>query len=131
MPVREKKNAFSLVEVLLATLLLVAALIPLLNMLLGSSAWTTESRQMLQALSLAQGKVEELQSMPFESLRDFLENPQNLAGNFTEATDLSYTIQPDLTCSDSGLISFRVTVQYKDPRGQRSLTLTAEKGDWR
>ncbi|MGQ9558198.1 MAG: hypothetical protein ACUVTU_09625 [Desulfurispora sp.] len=131
MAVRKKKNAFSLVEVLLATLLLVAALIPLLNMLLGSSAWTAESRQMLQALSLAQGKVEELQGMPFESLRNFLGNQQNLSGTFAEASGLSYSIQPDLTCAASGLISFRVTVHYQDPRGPRSLTLIAEKGDWR
>ncbi|WP_018086419.1 type IV pilus modification PilV family protein [Desulfurispora thermophila] len=131
MATKKKQNAFSLVEVLIATLLLVATLIPLLHTLLGSSAWTTESRQMLKALNLAQDKVEELQNLSYNSLYILLANPEKLAGTFPGEAEYTYSIQPDLSYAASGLISFRVTVQYKDPRGQRSLTLTAEKGDWR
>lgn len=112
-------RGFTLIELLVAVVILTVALIPLLGLFVQGRAISGESWDEVTAVSLAQGKMEELKGIPFHTLTD--EDPAPFPDPFASlccATGIK-DVQP-------GLVEITVTVTA-DATGDEICTLRARR----
>jgi Tfp pilus assembly protein PilV len=127
-------RGFTLVEVLIAAVLLVAVIIPLMTSFLNATRWTSEAKGLLTAAYLAQSKLEEVKNKPFGEVQNDPPDSDNPPVPFAGYPDYAYRItiteytgdDPDLT---GHLKTVTVTVFYATPGGKKTVSLTMEKGD--
>ncbi|ADL08654.1 type IV pilus modification PilV family protein [Thermosediminibacter oceani] len=123
-------GGFTLVEVLIATLVLVAAIVPLMNAFIHGARWTAESRDLITALNLAQGKLEELKNKPYASLEaGEPTDPDQPPRPFTGYPEYTYRIS--VFENDKKNLK-TITIKIYDAATSREiLSLTMDRGDWR
>lgn len=115
-------RGFTLIELMVAVLILAVALIPLLGMFVQSRVVSGESWDEVTAVSLAQGKMEELKQMPFSALAD--EGPTPFAEPFDA---MRYLVSVENVAP--GLVEITVTVS-SDSGGEEVSVLRARRA-WR
>ncbi|MDN5331983.1 MAG: hypothetical protein PWP45_1208 [Tepidanaerobacteraceae bacterium] len=128
---RKKERGFTLVEVLLATLVIIVATIPLMDAFFQGTKWVAESREMITALNLAQMELEKLKNIEYDELDDlevagpvpFEEYPEYKYQLFVE----EYDSGDDET---EGVKRIKVTVYDADTLKELA-TLVTDRGDWR
>lgn len=117
----KKDDGFSLLEVMLAVLLLGIVLTPMLNIFITSGRLAASSWSETIALNLAQAKLEEMKDTSFDSVVE-------QSGAFPDNPDYNYAIS---VTSDEDYPSFlkvvTVTVNYYESGGPNSVSLTMEK----
>lgn len=124
----EREQGFTLLEVVVSVAILFLALVPMMDLFSLSTRWADSSRQDLMALALAQGKIEEIKKASFEEVVDAPGDPGAPPVPFPGNPSFSYrlSVQKISRC----LKTVSVTVYYETVKGQRELTLTADKS-WR
>lgn len=128
------KRGFTLVEVLIAAVILAAVMIPLMTSFINATRWTAEAKELLTAANLAQSKLEEMKNKPFRDVQNNPPNPGDPPVPFPGFSGYAYRItvleypgnDPDLT---GHLKTVTATVFYSTPDGKKFVSLTAEKGD--
>ncbi|MGB9868282.1 MAG: type IV pilus modification PilV family protein [Bacillota bacterium] len=132
---RYRCSGYTLVEVLLATVLLVAAVVPLMTALINGARWTVESRDIVVALNLAQGKLEELKNKPYAVLEQGEPlDPSSPAGSFAGYPDYAYRLEvSQIDVSGDGRRDVKTVkvVIYHAATDRQVLALTMDKGDWK
>lgn len=117
------KHGFSLIEVMIAVLLLGLALAPAIDLFSKSGRISVSSWNETTALNLALSKLEEIKDKPFESVTD-----QN--GTFSDNPDYQYQVTTTTAAAEpypSYLITVSVTVSYSETGGAKSISITMEK----
>lgn len=119
--IKNREEGFTLLELMIAVLLLGLVLVPMLDLFSMSGKISTISWFELTAANLAQSKLEEIKDLPFNSVT-------SNSGNFLDKTDYSYevTVIPDPEYP-AYLKIITATVHYSDPGGNKSVSLTMEK----
>lgn len=117
----KKEAGFSLLEVMLAVLLLGIVLVPMLNLFTTSGRISASSWSEATALNLAQAKLEEMKDTPFDDV-------VGQSGTFPDNPDYNYTISVAPDGDDPSLLKIvTVTVNYSEAGGTQSVSLTMEK----
>ncbi|MCL6449093.1 MAG: type II secretion system GspH family protein [Armatimonadetes bacterium] len=127
-------RGFTLVEVLIAAVILVAVVIPLMASFINATRWTAEAQALLTAANLAQGKLEEAKNKPYVEVQnepaDSGQPPVPFAdypGYTCRITVSEYTgNDPDIR---GHLKTVTATVYYETLGGQKTVSLTMDKGD--
>ena len=116
-------QGYSILEVIIASLILTVVLIPLVNMHAKIDNLTASAEKYNTALFLAQGKIEELKAVPYEQVSEL---PQGeIRPVFTGYENYSYMVQIDE--GQSGLKTITVTVFYQETGSERNVRLIAER----
>jgi prepilin-type N-terminal cleavage/methylation domain-containing protein len=118
---RRAEEGFTLIEVLIALLVLMVGMAGILSMQLTSMKATGFSRHATEASSLVEDKVEELRTVPLTSARFVNGNDQVDARGVPDATGLyrrSWTITPQ---TDTTIVT--VSVAW-DERGGEPYTIS-------
>ena len=76
---RFKKKAFTVTEIVIATIIFIEAFVAIIMLLSSSRTETSKSRNYLRALELAQEAIDWVNSAPFKDVKD--ENLELLRGN--------------------------------------------------
>ncbi len=113
-------RGFTMIELLVAVVILSVALVPLLGLFVQGRTVSSESWDQVTAVSLAQGKIEELKGMPFGALAD--EGPTPFPEPFAS---LCYTTGIEKV--EPGLVEITVTV-VSDATGEEISVLRARRG---
>lgn len=117
----KKEAGFSLLEVMLAVLLLGIVLAPMMNLFTISGRISASSWSEVIALNLAQAKLEEMKDTSFDGVVE-------QSGAFPDNPDYNYTISVTLDGDDPSFLKIvTVTVNYGEAGGPNSVTLTMEK----
>ena len=128
---RQKIGGFTLVEVLLAALVIVVATVPLMDAFFQGTRWVAESRKMITALNLAQMMLEKMNNMEYDKL-DGLEITEPIP--FEEYPEYKYQLLvEDYNSGDDaaeGVKRIKVTVYDADTMKELA-TLVTDRGDWR
>ncbi|SHM30851.1 hypothetical protein SAMN05660826_00749 [Caldanaerovirga acetigignens] len=121
----QKIGGFTLVEVLLATLIIVVATVPIMNAFFQGTRWTAESREMIMALNLAQMVLEKLYDKEYDEL-DASEVTEPIS--FDEYPQYKYQILVE----DNGIEGIkRIKVTVYDADTMKELaTLVTDRSDW-
>lgn len=114
------EKGLSMLEVMIAVLLLSVVLVPLIGMYGLSGRIAAEGQQADIATNLAQAKLEELKGSSFESLVS-VNDPVVFAGY----PDYSYTVE--VQEESDYLKQVTVTVYYHQAGEEREVSLTTEK----
>lgn len=128
-------GGFTLTEVLIAVLILVAAVVPLMTAFIHGTRWTAESRDLIAAVNLAQGKLEELKNRPYAKLEEGEPtDPSQAPPSFPGYPGYTYLVAVSKTdVSGAGKNDLKtVTVAvYETATGREVVSLTMDKGDWK
>ena len=116
-----KRNGFSLIEVLIALVLLTVGLLALGGMQIVSIKGNSFSQQMTQATVLTQSKLEELKKLPFadSSLSSGLHDEGILGGS-------GFSRSYDVESVSATLKAVTVTVQWREET-DHSISLSTMK----
>lgn len=115
-------SGFTLIEVLIATLVLVAAIVPLMTAFIHGARWAAESRDLITAVNLAQGKLEELKNRPYVDLKE----EESYFDDYPE-----YTYR--LVVNENGEKNLKTItiIIYEAATDREVISLTMDKGDWK
>lgn len=130
--IQKKNKGFSLIEVLLAVVLLAIVITPLIQTIYTSMALNKKSRILLGATDVGQSYVEYLESLTYENSDNTVTTIKTLDSNddnlFTVAKssngfnyNLYVTVSPLLSGSDYSVYEVKVDVYYvpyNNPTGQ-------------
>ena len=117
------EQGYSILEVIIASLILTVVLIPLVNMHAKIENLTASAEKNNTALFLAQGKIEELKAVPYDQVI-VLPLGENRPV-FTGYENYSYMVEIDE--GQYGLKTITVTVFYQEVGTERNVKLTAER----
>ncbi|MCF6097170.1 type II secretion system GspH family protein [Thermovorax subterraneus] len=123
---RQKIGGFTLVEVLLATLIIIVATVPLMDAFLQGTRWTAESREMITAVNLAQMVLEKLDDIEYDKL-DASEVTEPIP--FGEYPQYKYQLLVE-GYGIEGIKRIKVTVYDADTMKELA-TLVTDRSDWR
>lgn len=126
---KEKSGGFTLVEVLLATLIIAVAVVPLMDVFSRSTRWMVESRKAMTALNLAQMVLEETSSVEYGEL-DGLAMTETAA--FEEFPEYRYQLAVKDYPEGGGkklVKRLKVTV-YDGDTMKELVSLETDRGDW-
>ncbi|WP_066637637.1 type IV pilus modification PilV family protein [Desulfolucanica intricata] len=112
-------HGYSLIEVIIAGLILTVVLIPLVNLQVNINNFVFNVHKFNTALYLAQGKLEEYKSLPYEQVQ---ESPQTI---FEDNSTYSYKVA--VKKGEFGLKTVTVTVFYKELDSEKGIDLTMER----
>jgi len=130
------RGGFTLVEVLIAVLVLTVAIVPLMTAYLHGTRWTAEARDRIVAANLAQGKLEELRNRTYHDLEAgeptdpaeppgvFLDHPEYVYRVAVSETDLFGDEAPDVK-------TVTVAVYEAAHAAEEIVSLTMDRGKWR
>ncbi|MDN5346866.1 MAG: hypothetical protein PWP65_430 [Clostridia bacterium] len=129
-------SGFTLIEVLIAVLVLVAAIVPLMTAFIHGTRWTAESRDLITAVNLAQGKLEELKNRPYVNLEaGEPTDPNQPPRSFTGYPRYAYGVAVSLIAVPEGANAKNVktvtVAVYDTATGREVVSLTMDKGDWK
>ena len=116
-------QGYSILEVIIASLILTVVLIPLVNMHAKIDNLTASAGKYNTALFLAQGKIEELKAIPYDQVTE-LPQGESLPV-FTGYENYSYMLQIDE--GQYGLKTITVTVFYQETGSEKNVSLIAER----
>ncbi|TYP53295.1 type IV pilus modification PilV family protein [Thermosediminibacter litoriperuensis] len=123
-------SGFTLIEVLIATLILVAAIVPLMTAFIHGARWTAESRDLITAVNLAQGKLEELKNRPYASLESGEPvDPNQPPRPFTGYPEYTYRLAV-IENDEKNLKTITIKI-YEAATGKEVVSLTMDRGDWK
>jgi prepilin-type N-terminal cleavage/methylation domain-containing protein len=107
----KNKQGFTMVEFLIAAVILSFGLLALINLQLTAIRGNSDSKEMTRAIFLAENKMEQLKNTPFSSLANGttqdLNNPINGQGQSGGIFNRSWTVQsytPPYSYSGSGFL---------------------------
>lgn len=123
-------SGFTLIEVLIATLVLVAAIVPLMTAFIHGARWTAESRDLITTVNLAQGKLEELKNRPYNKLEEGEPtDPNQQPRPFTDYPEYTYR----LVVNENGEKNLKTItiIIYEAATDREVISLTMDKGDWK
>jgi len=127
-------SGFTLTEVSIAVLVLVAAIVPLMTAFVYGARWTAESRDLITAVNLAQGKLEELKNRTYANLEaGEPTDPNQPPRSFTGYPGYAYRVAvTEIDVSGDGKNDLKtVTVAvYETATGREVVSLTMDRGDW-
>ena len=129
--VNRKNKAMTLVEVLLAVVLVAIVALPLGDMLVTTRMVTASAEELSQAVTLATRAMATLKSLPKGRLKELKETRDDECGygiarapqpfhRFLEVTDTGSPIGANKVCF------VKITVRWKSPRVKRELDYTLE-----
>jgi len=118
-------RGFTLPEVLIAMVIVTVAVVSFMSLFVYGSRWTAESRRLLTAVNLAQGKLEELKNTPFENITNQPADPDAPALDFPGFPEYTYRIS--VTLAGQKLKTVSVAVYYEDITGKKVLTFAMDK----
>lgn len=95
-----------------------------LNLFTFGARQAARSEQLLQAVSLAQARLEEIRNLSFSAVN---EQPKT---SCPENPAYAYAVEVAGSSLDCGLKTVTVTVFYQETGEEKSISLTMEKGDW-
>ncbi|MGQ9712374.1 MAG: type IV pilus modification PilV family protein [Desulfotomaculales bacterium] len=125
---------FTLTEVLIAVLILVAAIIPLMTAFIHGTRWTAESRDLITAVNLAQGKLEELKNRTYANLEaGEPTDPNQPPRSFTGYPGYAYRVAvAEIDVSGDGKNDLKTVTAavYETATGREVVSLTMDRGDW-
>ena len=116
----QNERGMSLIEVLVAVLILGLALVPLMSTFASGSLFATRARHEVKALNLAQSKLEEIKNLPASSVAS-VTSPAAFPGN------PGYSYQLSVAGGVYNLKTVTVSVYYQDGSTPKELVLTTEK----
>lgn len=116
----KNERGFTLVEVMIALLIMGFALIPFLSALSKSRQATAVAKNDILAVNLAQGRIEEIKDLPYSIVN-------NMTGKDLFAGVTGYTYQIGVVAESVYQKTVAVSVYYQGDCGERSVTLIAEK----
>ncbi|MGQ9824078.1 MAG: type IV pilus modification PilV family protein [Desulfotomaculales bacterium] len=127
-------RGFTLIEVLIAAVILVAVVIPLMTSFINATRWTAEAQALLAAANLAQSKLEEVKNKPFGEVQNEPTGSGEPPVPFVDYPGYACRITvSEYTGDDPYLIghlkTVTATVFYETPGGQKTVSLTMDKGD--
>lgn len=127
-------RGFTLVEVLIAAVILAAVVIPLMTSFINATRWTAEAQALLTAANLAQSKLEEAKNKPYVEVQNEPADSSKPPVPFADYPDYACRITvSEYTGDDQDLIghlkTVTATVFYETPGGQKTVSLTMDKGD--
>lgn len=117
-----QESGFTLVEVMVAVIILSFALLPMLAMFDFGVKAQQQGEYALIALNLGEGKMETL-------LADFLQDNSLTAGTTNEIVyvgNVPYTVQSTVTSPAELMQDIHVTVQYSFYNGAKSISLSTK-----
>ncbi|MDH7577809.1 MAG: prepilin-type N-terminal cleavage/methylation domain-containing protein [Bacillota bacterium] len=118
---RKTEKGFTLIEVIIATLMIGIAVTPLLNLFAASQFHAAKAQQYLTAANLAQAKLEEIKDKAYhEVVSNSGKTP------FPNQPAFTYTLSV-VPGSRAGTKTVTVTVYWTSLQGEEHLTLTMEK----
>lgn len=128
-------RGFTLVEVLIAAVILAAVVIPLMASFINATRWTAEAQALLTAANLAQGKLEEVKNRRYDQVLNEPDDPSKPPVPFADYPGYAYRINVSEYTRDDHpylkrhLKTVTATVYYETPGGQKTVSLTMDKGD--
>lgn len=123
----KNRDGMSLIEVMAAFVIIGVITVPLIKMFLAGSVYTTIARKDLTAVFLAQEKLEEVKSKPYNEV-----NTEELVSHqpiqITNKYDGIFSYKVVVT-EDNGqyLKTVAVTIYYKENIQDRQIVLATEK----
>ncbi|KXG76027.1 hypothetical protein AN618_16990 [Fervidicola ferrireducens] len=128
-------GGFTLIEVLLAALIITTALVPIMDTFVRGALWTAQAEDMIVALNLAQSKLEELKNRPYDDLEAGEPlDPGHQPEPFPDYQEYSYRITVSESSAsgrgENNIKTVMVTI-YDTATGRKIISLTMDKGDWR
>lgn len=128
-------SGFTLIEVLIAVLILVAAIIPLMTAFIHGARWTAESRDLITAVNLAQGKLEELKNRPYAKLEEGEPtDPNQTPPSFPGYPGYTYRVavsETDVSGDGKNDLKTVTVAVYESATGREVVSLTMDRGDWK
>jgi Tfp pilus assembly protein PilV len=121
---KRNEQGYSILDTMMAGLILVVVLIPLVNLQPKIVNLTASAEKYNTAIFLAQGKIEEMKAMPYDRLSGELPRGENRFP-FNGYENYIYTLKID--DEQYGLKTITVTVFYQEARVERNISLIAER----
>ena len=109
------RTGFSLVELLLALLLITVGLFPLLNLVSTSLSVAGNSQSMPSALNLARAKMEEIKNTPYDTIAGQAKSAVPGASGYSQEVQVS---NPQTTLKD-----IKVIIYWKEKSSEKNLNL--------
>ncbi len=126
------EQGLTLLEVLVALLLLSMALVTMLNSFVLAGRQNSDTYRYNEALSLAQSKIEEIKKKNFNDVTSVAITDFATESDYAQFQGLSYkvTVAPNyITVNDTSILNSKtvtVTVYYDDEGAAKQLDLTTE-----
>ncbi|MEW6276618.1 MAG: prepilin-type N-terminal cleavage/methylation domain-containing protein [Bacillota bacterium] len=118
-----KARGFTLTEVVVAVAILGLAAAALLNLFILGARLTSRAEHLLQAVNLAQARLEELKNTPYAEIAGQEKTP------CVENTAYSYRVDVAGSTLGFGLKTLTVTIYYQELGKEKSLSVSMEKGE--
>lgn len=126
MSIFKNKGGMSLIEVVVAILILGIITVPLVNFFLTGNVFTAIAHHDLTALHLAQEKLEEIKSKPYREVvsepADPGAPPLTISDRYGGAYSYKITVR-----EDDNAKTVTVTILFKDRDQVKEVSLTTEK----
>ncbi|OIQ58216.1 hypothetical protein MOTE_21480 [Moorella thermoacetica] len=116
------ESGFMLLEVMVAVLILGIVIAGVIDIFIRSNYQVTSSYLTLQAIHLAQARLEELKATTYENVSNVDKTP------YPGKPGFSYSVQVSPSVLGYNLKTVTVTIYYIERGNEKSLSLTMEKG---
>ena len=116
-----KSHGFTLIEVLIALVILSVAFLGLAGLMVQTTKNTSFGGLMTEAATFAQDKLEELRATSWNNVGSFSGGPETLQGS-NKIYNRSWAVQPNPPSLSDTVRTISVTVTWDD-RTRRSITL--------
>jgi len=116
-----KSHGFTMIEILIALVILSVALLGLAGLMVQTTKNTSFGGLMTEAATLAQDKLEELRATSWNNLGSFSGGPEILQGS-NKTYNRSWAVEPNPPSPADTMRTLSVTVTWDD-RTRRTITL--------
>ena len=116
-----KSHGFTMIEILIALVILSVALLGLAGLMVQTTKNTSFGGLMTEAATLAQDKLEELRATSWNNLGSFSGGPEILQGS-NKTYNRSWAVEPNPPSPADTMRTLSVTVTWDD-RTHRTVTL--------
>lgn len=127
----KRKKGFSLLEVMVAGSILLIGIAAVVSALSTANESTAHQRRMTESLHVAEAVMEELLLVPSTSpdMYEGAHGPRTFDGAGNEVSGGAYRASWSVTSGVpiGGMRRVRVTIQWTEPNGERSLSLVTDR----
>ncbi|MBE0595778.1 MAG: prepilin-type N-terminal cleavage/methylation domain-containing protein [Desulfuromonadales bacterium] len=123
--ITSSQAGFTLVEILIAMTIFAFGMLAVATLQITALTGNSAARGVTEANALAQNKLEELQSIPFDDVNGSA-GPETIS-HYGKAYALSWTVDDDLPVA--GLKTIAVTVQWQEKGGAKTTSLRYIRAD--